>query len=155
MQDEIEFHAAVERWRDTVFRVTFNYLRSRSDADDATQDVFVTLYRSNKHFESDEHLKAWLIRVTCNRCKSAFRSPWRRVENLADYAEQLSMTPASASVFAEVMALPQKYRVPVYLYYYEGYSTAEIAGILGMPAATVRTRLARARARLKEELSDD
>ena len=157
--DIIWFHGVVERYRDTVFRVAFNYLRCAADADDVCQDVFVSLFRSGREFVDDEHLKAWLIRVTINRCKSEFRHPWRRVDDIDDYAERLEAPPEGRELLRAVMALPEKYRVPVYLFYYEGYRTAEIAQMLGVADATVRTRLARARKRLAtvlgEEDSDD
>ena len=152
--DMIWFHGAVERYRDTVFRVAFNYLRSSADADDVCQDTFVALYRSGRAFEDDEHLKAWLIRVTINRCKSMFRMPWRRVENIDDYADRLEMPRQGCELLRAVMALPEKYRVPVYLFYYEGYRTDEIAQMLDVPGATVRTRLARARKRLATVLGE-
>ena len=153
--DRVWFHAAVERHRNTVFRVAFNYLCNAADADDVCQDVFVALYRSNRSFESDEHLKAWLIRVTINRCKSMFRMPWRKVENIDDYAERLSLSPTGHEVLQAVMNLPKQYRLPIYLFYYEGYHTAEIAQMLDVPDATVRTRLARARKRLAPILRED
>ena len=65
----------IERYRDTVFRLAFTYLRNQADADDVTQDVFVKLIRSSHDFENDEHLRRWLIRVTINECKSLFRKP--------------------------------------------------------------------------------
>lgn len=153
--DMIWFHSAVERYRDTVYRIAFNYLRSAADADDVCQDAFVALYRSGREFESDEHLKAWLIRVAINRCKSMFRLPWRHVVDIDDYANRLEAPPQGKELLREVMALPEKYRIPLYLFYYEGYGTAEIAEMLGMPGATVRTRLARGRKRLASVLGED
>jgi len=152
--DMIWFHGAVERHRDTVFRVAFNYLRSAADADDVCQDTFVALYRSGREFEDDEHLKAWLVRVAINQCKSMFRMPWRRVEDIDGYAERIAAPLDGHALLREVMALPEKYRIPVYLFYYEGYRTDEIARMLGVPGATVRTRLARARKRLASVLGE-
>ena len=98
-----------------------------------------------------------VIRVTVNECKRYLVSPWRRyTAPIEDYAETLGFeTPEQSSLFLAVMALPQKYRVPIHLYYAEGYSTEEIAGLLDIPAATVRTRLRRARKRLKDLLGGD
>lgn len=79
MRDEEQFSAAMVRYRDTVFRVAYTYLRDAADADDVTQDVFIKLYRTATCFESDEHLRRWLIHVAINTCKSLFRTPWRRV----------------------------------------------------------------------------
>ncbi len=82
MDAEKWFREAVERHRDMVFRLAYTYLRDPADADDVTQDVFVKLLRSGKRFEGDDHLRYWLVRVTINECKSLFRKPWRRVEDI-------------------------------------------------------------------------
>ena len=85
-----QFTAYAKMHMDTVFRVAFNYLKSQSDADDITQNVLIKLYRANKTFENDAHIKHWLIRVTINECKRALLSPWRRIEPIEDYIETLS-----------------------------------------------------------------
>ena len=156
MRADVQFKEVMERHRDMVFRIAYTYMRDAADADDVAQDVFVKLLRAGRPFESEEHLRYWLVRVTVNACKSLFRRPWRRVEDLEAYADALAMpTPEHRDVFVTVMRLPEKYRVPLVLYYYGGFSTAEIAEALHIPAATVRTRLARARAKLKTFLEAD
>ena len=151
-----EFACAVRDYKDTVFRVAFGYMKNRDDADDITQNVFLKLFKSDTAFETPEHLRSWLIRVAVNECKSVFRMPWRKMENIEDYAEQLAMpTPKHTELLSTVMGMPEKYRVIIYLFYYEEYSTEEIADLLGIPAATVRTRLARGRKRLKNILTED
>ena len=153
---EQQFSPLAERYMDTVFRVAYSYLRSPADADDVTQDVLLQLYKTDKAFESDAHLKNWLIRVTVNRCKMLFRSPWRRHEDIDDYAETLSFEqPRDGELFKAVMALDKKYRVPLLLFYYEGYTTAEAASMLGIPEKTVSTRLYRARAKLRTILEEE
>ncbi len=82
IMEEQAFRQAVEDHRDVVFRIALTYLRDRADADDVAQDVFLKLLKSDTHFESWEHLRRWLIRVTINECKSLFRKPWRRVEDI-------------------------------------------------------------------------
>ena len=156
MQPGDELRSAVERHRDMVFRLAYTYMRDAADADDVTQDVFVKLLRTDTAFDNDEHLRYWLVRVTINACKSLFRRPWRRVEDIEAYANELSI-PAEEQreVFVSVMKLPERYRVPIVLRYYAGFSTGEIADALHVPAPTVRTRLARARARLKTMLEVD
>lgn len=84
------FAQNAEKYMDTVFRVAYGWLKNPDDANDVTQDVLIELYKTGKAFESDAHLKNWLIRVTVNRCKMLFRSPWRRHEDIDDYAETLS-----------------------------------------------------------------
>ena len=153
---EEQFTPLAQRYMDTVYRVAYSYLRSPSDADDVTQDVLIQLYKTDKAFESDAHLKNWLIRVTVNRCKMLFRSPWRRHEDIDDYAETLSFEqPRDGELFKAVMALDKKYRVPLLLFYYEGYTTAEAASMLGIPEKTVSTRLFRARAKLRTILEEE
>lgn len=155
MVTEREFREAVERYRDTVFRVAFAYMRSAADADDVTQDVFFKLLRAKRDFESDDHVRNWLVRVTVNACKSLFRSPWRRVDDIERYTETLGAPGnGGGEVLAALMRLPERYRVPLVLYHFAGYSTGEIAEIIRAPAATVRTRLARGRSKLKVLLGE-
>jgi len=153
------FSCLAQKYIDTVFRVAFSWLKSRPEADDVTQTVFLKLCRADKPFESDDHIKHWLIRVTVNECKKQLISPWRRQEPIEDYANTLSFTaPEHSELFYAVMGLPKKYRIPVFLYYYEDYSTQEIADILSIPRATVATHLKRARDMLKtilQEAKDD
>ena len=150
-----QFVPLAQRYMDTIFRIAYSYLRSQADADDVTQDVLIQLYKTDTAFESDDHLKHWLIRVTVNRCKNIFRSPWRKVEDIADYENSLTFeAPEHRELFDAVMALDKRYRLPVLLYYYEGYSQKEIAGLLSLPGETVRTRLFRARGKLKATLTE-
>lgn len=152
LQDE-QFTCIAKQYMDTIFRVAFNYLKDSAEADDITQEVLIKLYQTDKVFESDDHIKHWLIRVTINCCKKAFLSPWRRTEPIEDYAESLSFrTPEHSDLFYMTMALPRKYRLAIYLYYYEEYSTEEIAQLLGIPKATVATHLHRGRQLLKTKL---
>ena len=149
------FTCLAQTYMDTVFRVAFSYMKNRADADDITQNVLLKLYRYEGEFESDAHVKHWLIRVTVNECKSAWRAPWRKQEDIAEYANTLALpSPAHEDLFQAVMDLPQKYRVVIYLFYYEGYSTRELASMLSVPEATVRTRLARGREKLRITLTE-
>ena len=112
------FAYLAEKYIDTVFRVAFSYLKSREDADDVTQEVFMKLYSVNTEFESEEHIRNWLIRVTINQCRRQFRSPWRRLENIDDYAATLSFEDDNdRELFRAVMGLevPQRH-IPVLLH---------------------------------------
>ena len=152
---DTQFTDLTTKYIDTVFRVAFSFLKNRADAEDVTQTVFLKLYREPKPFAGEDHVKHWLIRVALNECKKAVRSPFRAAENIEDYANSLRFeTPEHSDLFYAVMALPQKYRVPIFLYYYEDYSTAEISRLLGIPTPTVATRLHRARALLKTKLQE-
>ena len=128
------FARTAERYMDTIYRVAYGWLKNPDDANDVTQDVLIELYKTEKAFESDAHLKNWLIRATVNRCKMLFRSPWRRLENIDDYTEMLGFEhERDQELFKSVMSLDKKYRVPLLLFYYEGYSTAEVASMLRIP----------------------
>lgn len=137
-----------------VYRIAYSQTQSKSDAEDIFQEVFLDYLKSAPEFESEEHRKAWLIRVTVNRCKKLWRTPWRRKTVLVDEPE-LCQSPAEAAVREQVALLPQNYRAVLYLYYYEGYSTEEIAGILHLNPPNVRARLTRARKLLKEHLEGE
>lgn len=153
---ELDFKQAVEQYRDMVFRVAYTYMRDAADADDITQDVFVKLLKKQPKLGSEAHLRNWLVRVTINECKSLFRRAWRRVEDIEDYASTLSLpTREHGDVLVCLMRLPEKYRVPLVLRYYGGFSASEIAELLHVPAATVRTRLARGKERMKRLLEVD
>lgn len=145
------FPSLVQRYQDTVFRLAYSYTKNHFDADDVTQNVFLQLYKTDKAFHSDAHLKNWLMRVTVNACKNLFRAPWRKHEDLEDYANTLAFEEeASKDLFCLVMGMDKKYRVTLLLHYYEGYSIREIAHIMNLSENTVSTRLARGRKILKE-----
>ena len=158
MQKE-QFTRIAHKYMDTVYRVALNYMKSPDAADDITQEVFLRLLRTETLFASEEHTRNWLIRVTINECKRDLASRWRRVEPLEAYAEKLSFSSEENSeTYRIVMRLPRKYRMVIYLHYYEGYSTAEIAQILGSKQSTVCTQLERGRKLLKNmllEANDD
>lgn len=155
MLNKQEFTRAAEKHMDTIYRVAYSWLKNSDDANDVTQEVLLQLYRTDKEFESDSHMKNWLIRVAINQCKKIFRSPWSKLEDIDEYAETLGFEQEDyRELFDAVMRLDQKYRVPLMLFYYEGYTTAEIASILKLPKNTVSTRLFRARAKLKDYLGE-
>ena len=139
----------------TVYRVCFAYMKNPADTEDAVQDTFFQLIKSGPAFESEEHEKAWLIRTASNICKDVLRHWWRRRENIEDFHDLQSPEEIETDdVFQAVMDLPDKYKAVVYLYYYEGYTSVEIAGILKKPQSTVRNYLHEARAILRERLGD-
>ena len=153
MFTEEQFSHLAKKYMDTVFRLAFNYTKSQAEADDITQEVLIKLYRTDKEFESEEHIKHWIIRVTINECKKAYLSPWKRIEPIEDYASTLPfLSPEHSELFYAVMDLPKKYRVPIFLHYYEDYSCEEISSFLRIANATVRTRLRRGREMLKTKL---
>ena len=151
-----EFTCLARKYMDTVFRVAMNYLKNKTDADDVTQNVLLKFYKSDVDFESEEHVKHWLIRVTLNECKNFLRFPWQKYASLEDYMETLQMPePEHREMLNAVMALPTKYRMILYLYYYEGYSVGGMSKMLDRKESTIQTQLATARKKLKIELEKE
>lgn len=157
MRGEEEAARAIERYGDMVRRLCLVHLKNPADTEDIFQNVFLKYVLSPVVFESPEHEKAWLIRVTLNACKdlvkSFFRSRTVPLEELLDQPAPLSEE--RREVLEAVLALPQKYRDAVYLHYYEGYTAAEIGKLLGKNTNTVYTLLTRAREQLRETLGGD
>lgn len=112
------------------------------------------LIQSEKQFDDLNYERAWLLRTAINTCIDKLRHWWNKTQSFCE-ADFVSFDENHGEVFAAVSALPDKYRIPVFLFYYEGYKCDEIASILNIPPATVRTRLARARAMLREALMGD
>ena len=150
--DQTTFTHLAETYMDMVYRLACHYLRSPQDADDVTQEVFLRLLRTETAFDGEEHARHWLVRVTLNEAKRLCRSPWRqRTAPLEDFHGTAPLPgEEQRALFEAVMALPRKYRVPLYLYYFEGYGTEEIGAILSRPPSTVQTQLARAREKLRQ-----
>lgn len=143
--------SAMKQHGDTVYRLALCRLQNIPDAEDVYQDVFLRLFNQNVNNWSPERLKFWLIRATLNRCADIGRSRFRRMTvPLSDVVQAVEPENESAAeLWDAVSRLPVKLRTPLHLHYMEGYSTEEIADILNIPANTVRTRLYRARQKLK------
>jgi RNA polymerase sigma-70 factor (ECF subfamily) len=151
-----EIVAIYERHKLAIYRVCFAYMKNAADTEDAVQDTFYKLIKSGTPFESGEHEKAWLIRTATNVCKNVLRNWWRKRENLEDFDNlQGKGNVEIDDVFSVVMGLSDKYKTVVYLYYYEGYNSVEIAKILEKPQSTIRNYLSEARRVLRERLGDD
>ena len=142
-----------ETYADAILRLSYTYLKNTHDAQDICQTVFVKLLPDPREFDTADHERAYILRMAANACKDLLKSPWRkRTCGLEACGEVPAPEAADGSVLAAVEALPVHYRAVIYLYYYEGYQAAEIGKILGIPTATVHTRLARGRAKLRELL---
>lgn len=134
-----------------VYRLATVYLGRRADAEDVTQEVFLRLFCRAPAFTGEEHRRRWLLQVTANLCRDQLRGFWhKRVSPLEDALP--AAAPEEREALAAVMALPEKYRLPIHLHYYEGYSVAEVAQILKLGQSAVKMRLKRAREMLKLEL---
>lgn len=143
---------------DMVLRVAYTYLKSKSDAEDIVQDVFLHIMEKCPEFNDDKHEKAWIIRVTVNMCKNKLNLFWNRNKCPIDDIKNISAYDShdtDGNVLKSVMQLPDKYRIAVYMHYYEGYSTPEIAHIIGKSDTAVRSYLHRARNKLKEMLKEE
>ena len=146
-----------ETYRQNVYAAAFSVCKNAADAEDILQETFLQYHQTTKQFESEQHIRAWLLRVALNRAKDVYRKRKRRNETaLEDYMETLTFpSPESGSLFAAVMALPEAYRSVIHLFYYEDYTVAEIARILHLTQSNVKVRLNRGRALLKETLKED
>ena len=143
----------VETYSDRLLRLAYSILNSVPDAQDVCQEVLLKRLEYPGAFENEKHEQAWMVRVTVNACKNVRRSPWRtRTVGLDAVAEPAAFQPEEGGVLEEVQRLPAKYREVLVLYYYLGYDTNEIGEILGLRADAVRTRMSRARMKLKHVL---
>ena len=154
--EQSHFLSAVEQYQNMVYRIALHYFGNPHDAEDVVQETFLRLYRQEQAFESDDHLRRWLMRVAVNLCKDALKSPWRKrrvaLESIPD--QPIFDRLEQGDLYREVMALPEKYRTVLNLYYYEELSTKEIAELLNLRQTAVTTRLFRGRAILKERLGE-
>lgn len=149
-----EYERIVTAYADIVYRVALSYSNSKQDAEDVLQNTFLKLLVHEPSFRDEEHIRRWLIRVAVNQCNSLFGSYWKKhVSSIETCTEEPSFESADYSdLYHAVHELPAKYRIVIHLFYYEGYSTREIASLLHILDATVRSRLAQARKLLKQQL---
>ncbi len=154
MEQLWNYQYLVEKYIDTVYRIALNWLKSSNDADDITQNVMAKLITHKNEFIDENHIKSWLIRVTINECKSYSHSFWlRNITSIQKCENSLVFrTPEQSDLYDAVTDLPGKYRIVIYLYYYEDYSVAEISGLIGVSETAIQNRLMRARAKLKKQL---
>lgn len=154
--DKQEAARLVENYGDMVLRLALAKTGNRHDAEDVTQEVFLRLLRKGpERFDSGDHAKHWLLRVTLQRSNDLFRMRSRRREVPLETAETISIPSADETVDAlsAVLKLPEDLRVAVHLYYYEGLSITQTAKVLGKSEGAVKTRLSRARGKLRELLT--
>ena len=137
-----------------MYRLCYSYLGSAPDAEDATQATFMKLIDKPRTFEDSEHERAWLLTCAANVCKDELKSARRkRASDMPADVEDSSAPSAPSDVLEAVLALPEQYKDCVYLHYYEGYKTDEIASMTNTPPSTIRNRLSEARKMLKLALS--
>ena len=151
-----EYTRIFNLFKNDVYRLAFSYTKNYLESDDIVQSVFIKLYKNFDKFEDDICIKKWLTRVTINECKTLFLSAWKRKmfpitekeENIAIDKEKQKDIGLIDSLFQ----LPKKYRIVLFLFYYEDYKIKEIAEILNIKESTIKTRLSRGRTLLKDVL---
>ena len=144
---------AIVNYADMIYRIAFQNLKNRADAEDIFQDVCLAIITKNPPFEEESHLKHWIIRTTINKCKNFHKSPWQsRMESIDDHLDLFA--PEKRDVMVEIWQLPKNYRNAIYLYYYESYTIAEIAQIMEKNPNTVSSWLTRAKKKLRNILTE-
>ncbi len=151
--DTLHYNEAVNDYINTVYKIAFNYCKNVQDAEDVVQNTYLKLLQYKGDFTDDNHLKRWLIRVAINESKNMCTSFWKKrivpIDEFYEKQEIVFENKEQSELFEAIMNLSEKNRIVVHLYYYEGYSVKEIAGILKIKETAVQNRLMRARESLK------
>ncbi len=149
--------AAVDKYQDLVYRTALTVTGNQWDAEDIMQEVFLKYFQSHPVFQNEVHERSWLMKVTINAGKNLIRSGWYKKRTEIDWGrltakEEITGAERSADVLQAVLSLPERYRIAVYLYYYEELSIREIADVTGSTEAAVSQQLSRARNKLRKKL---
>ena len=156
MEDHAGIAQLVEMYASMIYRIAYTRMQNVADAEDITQEVLLKYLKTGKTFRDEEHRKMWLIRVTVNTIKSSLTSAWRRHTVALDDVTEPSYEAADLPVLKEkVEKLPERYRLPMFLYYYEELSGQEIAHVTKSTEGTVKSLLSRGRKMLRDELKED
>lgn len=156
MEDHAGIAQLVEMYASMIYRIAYTRMQNVADAEDITQEVLLKYLKAGKTFRDEEHRKMWLIRVTVNTIKSSLTSAWRRhTVALDDVTEPSYQQPDLPVLKEKVEKLPERYRLPMYLYYYEELSVKEIAHVIKSTEGTVKSLLSRGRKMLRDELKED
>lgn len=155
MKNNKMFEYYVSEYADMLYKLAFAYLKSYDDSNDVVQNVLLNFYKTNKDFESEEHIKYWLVRCTINECKKFWRTSWHRLVSFEEIRQSTSEEESDIDLLNAIMSLDKKYRVVIVLYYIENYKINEIAKLLNLPVGTVGSRLSKAKDKLKTHLKGD
>lgn len=154
--DTAQITRLVETYSDMILRISYSYLKQTCDAEDICQTVFLKILTKDIRFDTPEHEKAYIIRTTVNACKDYLKSGFFRKTVPLEDAEMIAAPQAPDLPILEALkALPEKYRVPIYLFYYEDYSAREIGQILGKSKGNITTCLSRGRKKLRDYLQQE
>lgn len=147
-------YAVIDQYQDLVYRTALAVVGNTADAEDIMQEVFFKYFRLHPNLENEQHEKAWFLKVTVNAGRSLLRSAWHRKRSTADLSRfpAESRDPETSQVLDAVLALPDKYRIVIYLYYYEEYSMREIARLTEQTETAVAQQLSRGRKKLQKQL---
>lgn len=153
---KLETQKIIDKYKDNIFSVAFNICSNPTDAEDVVQECFIAYHMTQKQFDDEAHIRAWLIRVAINKAKNIKKSAWyRKTVPLEEYMESLTfVSEASEELFEAVMRLPEKYRIVIHLFYYEDYSVREISEIMQSSESNIKVRLNRGRKLLKQKLQE-
>lgn len=149
---------ALNKFGNDILRLAYSYMKSRDDAEDIVQEVLIRFMQSAKQFTDEKHVKAWLLFVAANLCKDRLKSSQRKREVAIPEGYDVAVSEVreeDSDIGQMVSSLPDKYRVVIHLYYYEEYSTKEIAEIIQKKEATVRSLLKRGREKLEKMMKGD
>lgn len=154
--DEFQARRLVDLYADMILRISYQYLKQTCDAEDICQTVFLKYLTNAPAFDSIEHEKAWIIRTTINACKDHLKSAFFRQTAALDDAAQIAAPEVPDTWLLDAMKkLPEKYRLSLYLYYYEEYSAREIAEVMGISESAVTQYLSRGRRKLRTLITDE
>lgn len=148
-------HRMVEKYFNMIYKLALSQTGEKEHAEDVTSDVFLKFISTDKEFETEEHIKAWLIRVTINRSKSIFSNSWFKKTVPLEDNITVEMPESESEVYEAVLSLPQKYRAVIHLFYYEELPVAQIAKYMKINESTVRSQLHRGREMLKTKLKGE
>lgn len=140
-----EMELKYKQYSGTLHRLCYSFLKNKADAEDAVHETFIKLFKKENEFESSEHERGWLITTASNICKNILRRKDRIHERIEDHEVMVEAQTEYSEVADAILALPDKYKEVVYLYYYDGLTTDEIARLLSLSPSTVRSQLLRAR----------
>lgn len=149
---------ALNRFGNDILRLAYSYMKSWDDAEDIVQEVLIRFMQSAKQFRDEQHVKAWLLLVAANLCKDKLKTSQRKKEVAMPEGYEVAVSEVQeedSNIGQMVSSLPDKYRIVIHLYYYEEYTTKEIAEILQKKEATVRSLLKRGREKLEKMMKGD
>lgn len=152
--DKKYFEGIYNRHVDTVLKIAIVYLKNQIDAEEVVQETFLKLLNTDKKFNDYDHEKAWLITVASNLCKNTLKNSWFKRVVCVDELSQYTTVSTELGIIEDVLNLPYKYKIVIYLYYYEGYSINELSKILDLKVSTVKSNLHRGRKLLKIKLEE-